>query len=33
MTTEPVHSESEGHPWSIDVPDHPLSQQAYVNQH
>ena len=24
MTTEPVHSESEGHPWSINVPDHPL---------
>jgi hypothetical protein len=24
MTTEPVHSESEKHPWSINVPDHPL---------
>jgi len=24
MTTpEPVHSESETHPWRIDIPDHP----------
>lgn len=27
-TTGPVHSESESHPWSIDVPDHPPRQDS-----
>jgi hypothetical protein len=27
-STEPVHPESETHPWTIDVPDHPVRQDS-----
>jgi hypothetical protein len=26
--TEPVHTESESHPWTVDVPDHPARQDS-----
>jgi hypothetical protein len=27
-STEPVHSESETHPWSIQVPNHPVRSDS-----